>query len=94
MLAARVKNIEENKVIFDILEKVFKRNVDSGQLFTLSEKTSPVMKHEAAVRAATVQQHSHTLPSHSAWTFDMSMSRFGVLLCQAWSHKEPVMQAG
>lgn len=62
VLAVRVRNIEENKVIFDILKKV--------------------------------QQHSHTLPSHSAWTFDMSMSRLGVLLCQAWSHKEPVMQAG
>ena len=43
MLAARVRNMEEDQVILDILEKVFKRKADD---FVLERMTSVLEQRE------------------------------------------------
>ena len=89
VLAARVRNMEEDQVILDILEKVFKRKVDTEQLFSLSEKTSPVTR---TLLEQLMSAHTTSLYPTVAWTLDMR--RLAVLLGHAWNHKEPVLLVG
>jgi len=89
VLAARVRNIEEDGVILDILEKVFKRRVEPEQLFSLTEKTSPVTRK---LLEQLMSSHTTSIYPNVAWTMDMR--RLGVLLGQAWGHKEPVLLVG
>ena len=89
VVAARVRNPEEEEVIREILAKVFKRTVDPEKLFTLSEHTSfiprPIL--EFLQSSATASKYPAL-----AWTWDMR--RLAVLVQHAWSFKEPVLLVG
>ena len=89
VLAARVRNKEEDKVILNILENVFKRKVETEQLFSLSEKTSPLTR---ALLEQLMSAHATTLYPTVAWALDLR--RLLVLLGHAWNHKEPVLLVG
>ena len=86
ILAARVRNEEEQRVIREILKKIFKRDINPDHLFSLSEHTS-------SITAGLLQRlvTSDQFPG-LAWTADMR--RLAVLLAHAWEHKEPVLLVG
>ena len=86
ILAARVRNEEEQTVIKEILQKIFKREINPEHLFSLSEQTSTITK-EILERLLS----SDEFPG-LAWTADMR--RLAVLLAHAWHHKEPVLLVG
>ena len=89
VLAARVRNLEEDKVILDILEKVFKRKVEIEELFSLTNKTSPVTR---PLLEQLLSSETTSLFPNVAWTYDMR--RLAVLLGHAWHFKEPVLLVG
>ena len=89
VVAARVRNKEEEQVIREILAKVFKRTVEPDLLFTLSERTSFVTRPilEFLQSPATAARFPAL-----AWTWDMR--RLAVLVQHAWSFHEPVLLVG
>ena len=86
ILAARVRNEEEQTVIKDILQKIFKREINPEHLFSLSEHTSTITR-EILHRLLSLDKFPGL-----AWTADMR--RLAVLLAHAWHHKEPVLLVG
>ena len=79
----------EDKVILDILEKVFKRKVEMEELFSLSNKSSPVTR---PLLEQLLSSETTSLFPNVAWTYDMR--RLAVLLGHAWHFKEPVLLVG
>ena len=89
ILAARVRNTEEGEVIRDILGKIFKRKVEPAELFTLSDKTSPITRD---LLEQLLSPETRSLFPGVAWTWNMR--RLAVLVSHAWRHQEPVLMVG
>ena len=85
VVAARVRNDQEETVIRQILATVFKRTVDPEKLLSLGEETSSVTR--PLLSASTSAQFPAL-----AWTRDMR--RMGVLVAHAWIIQEPVLLVG
>ena len=85
MVAARVRNDQEETVIRQILATVFKRRVDPEKLFSLGEETSSVTR--PLLSASTSAQFP-------ALTWTRDMRRLGVLVAHAWIFQEPVLLVG
>ena len=85
LLAARIRNSDETKVVIEILNKVFKRVVDPENLFSLHANTSKVTK-------PLLEKLLGSDIAGLAWTFDMR--RMTVLVAQAWKFEEPVLLVG
>ncbi|GAA54864.1 midasin [Clonorchis sinensis] len=91
LLAGRVRNAEETRVVAEALEAVFKRPISEAKLFDLSEETSSVSKEflqpllsESDVRPVGFE--------HVVWTRDMR--RMLVLIGNALKYKEPILLVG
>ena len=89
VVAARVRNPQEEEVIREIIAKVFNRTVDPDNLFNLSEKTSSVTK---LLLEKLLSSETTALFPNIAWTADMR--RLGVLVAHAWRFQEPVLLVG
>ena len=89
VVAARVRDPEEETLIRTIIAKVFKRTVEPENLFSLSESTSALTKPllERLVSAETAARFPQL-----AWTLDLR--RLAVLLAHAWAFQEPVLLVG
>ena len=89
ILASRVRNTEEVEVIKEILGKVFKRRIDPEELFTLTDKTSPITRD---ILKQLLSPETRAKFPGVAWTRDMR--RLAVLVSHAWTHQEPVLMVG
>ena len=85
LLAAKIRNSDETRIVIEILNKVFKRTVDPDNLFSLHDSTSKV------TRPILERLLGAEIPG-LAWTFDMR--RMAVLVAQAWLFQEPVLLVG
>ncbi len=87
VLAGRVRKDEEELVIREVLQKLFKRTVDPKRLFTLTEDTSPVTR--PILESLLVGQPGF---EHIVWTY--ALRRLAVLVGQALRFVEPVLLVG
>lgn len=80
VLASRCRNVNDEKMVVEILEKCFKRKIDVKALFSLKSKYFPQNIFEK-VEAC-----------HVVLTF--SMRRMIVLCSEAWKFNEAVLLVG
>ncbi|CAK1552224.1 unnamed protein product [Leptosia nina] len=88
VLAGKVRQTDERKIIEEVLEKHIKRKVEVNNLFSLHQNTSPVTKSTLEMLL------NNRLPefSHLVWTYNMR--RLAVLIDKAFSFNEPVLLVG
>ncbi|XP_018570303.1 midasin [Anoplophora glabripennis] len=87
VLAGRVRKSEEKLEIMHVLQKHLKREVKPEHLFTLSEKTSSVTKHNLQKIAENSEKYKNIV-----WTYHMR--QLAVLVAKALEFKEPVLLVG
>ncbi|CAH2265457.1 jg10052, partial [Pararge aegeria aegeria] len=88
ILAGKVRQSDERKIIEDVIEKHIKRKVDPENLFSLHSKTSPVTK--SILEMILNNQLSEFL--HIVWTYNMR--RLAILIAKAFTFNEPVLLVG
>ncbi|XP_063981633.1 midasin-like isoform X2 [Diachasmimorpha longicaudata] len=88
VLAAKIRKPEEAEEIRQVIRNRLKRDVDPGNLFSLSDKTSTVTK---PILEAILNK---TIPGfeHIVWTYHMR--RMAVLVIKSCQFKEPVLLVG
>lgn len=88
VLAAKVRKLEEENEIRQVIEKHLKSKVDPDCLFTLNDKTSLVTKHILE------EILNKEIPGfgHIVWTYHMR--RMAVLVKKSCQFKEPVLLVG
>lgn len=88
VLAGKVRQTDERKIIEEVIEKHIKRKVSPDNLFSLHQATSPVTK---AILEAILNNQLEEF-SHVVWTYNMR--RLGVLIAKAFTFDEPVLLVG
>ncbi|CAL8083642.1 unnamed protein product [Calicophoron daubneyi] len=94
LLAGRVRNPDEARVVAEAIEAVFKRKISESRLFDLSDETSPATA-EFLKRLIPTEVDTSTRPGgfeHIVWTRDMR--RLLALIGNALKYKEPVLLIG
>ncbi|XP_047513354.1 midasin [Pieris napi] len=88
VLAGKVRQTDERKIIDEVIEKHIKRKVIPKNLFSLHQNTSPVTKSTLETIL------SNRLPEfqHVVWTYNMR--RLAVLIAKSFSFDEPVLLVG
>ncbi|XP_063830768.1 midasin-like [Ostrinia nubilalis] len=88
VLAGKVRQSDERKIIEDVIEKHIKRKVCPDNLFSLHQTTSPVTK----AILQTILNNQLVEFAHVVWTYNMR--RLGVLIAKAFTFNEPVLLVG
>ncbi|XP_055890090.1 midasin-like isoform X2 [Biomphalaria glabrata] len=88
LLAGRVRKIEEETIIKEVLQKHFKRILDVNSLYSITPGTSgPIQRLLSGVM-------EQQLPGFQQIVWTYSMRRLAVLIGQAIKFKEPVLLVG
>lgn len=88
ILAGKVRQVDERRIIEEVIEKHIKRKVSPKDLFNLHQGTSPVTKSILEmILNNRLQEFSHVV-----WTYNMS--RLAVLIAKAFTFNEPVLLVG
>ncbi|XP_025832475.1 midasin isoform X2 [Agrilus planipennis] len=87
LLAGRVRQIEEREEIAAVIENRMKRKIVPENLFTLSERTSPVTKGILENLERNKNKHRNIV-----WTYNMR--QLAVLVWKALDFHEPVLLVG
>lgn len=86
VLSAKVRNEIETEIIAETLHKIFSKNIDVENLFSLNEKTSMVTK--SILESLMCYDGSQNV----VWTFQMR--RMAVLVSKSLQFNEPVLLIG
>lgn len=88
ILAGKVRQIDERRIIEEVIEKHIKRKVSPKNLFNLHPGTSPVTKSILdKILNNQLQEFSHVV-----WTYNMR--RLAVLIAKSFTFNEPVLLVG
>lgn len=88
ILAGKVRQVDERRIIEEVIEKHIKRKVNPKNLFSLHQSTSPVTKSILEMILNNCLQEF----SHVVWTYNMR--RLAVLIAKAFTFNEPVLLVG